>query len=91
MLSSSEGSDSDGDSDDSIDSSRTRSSYAGSDLEHEGSQTSSRARAGWQWRFCLLVEDASSTPVTKGQRKERMRVFVAGEDAECLLKMDAVK
>ena len=88
---SSDGSGSDSDSNDSIDSSRTTSSHPGSDPEHGGSQTSSRARVGWQWRFCLLLEDASSTPVAKGQRKERMRVFVAGEDAECLLKMDAMK
>ena len=88
VLSSSEGSNSDSDSNDSC---QTTSSHSGSDPEHEGSQASSRAKAGWEWRFCLLLEDASSTPAAKGQRKERMRVFVAGDDAECLLKMDAVK
>ena len=91
VLSTPENSGDDSDSTDSLTSSPSTSSHPDSDQGSKGSQTSSRPKAGWQWRFCLLLEDASSTPVPKGHRKERMRVFVAGEDAEYLLKLDAVK
>jgi hypothetical protein len=47
---------------------------------------------GWEWRFCLLVEDGGPgvcQPAT--QCKERMKLYVAGADAVFLLCMDAVK
>lgn len=43
----------------------------------------------WEWRFCLLVENA--TPPGPGVPNERMRLFVSGPDAECLLGVDPVK
>lgn len=43
----------------------------------------------WSWRFCLLVESAATPP--PGEPKERMPLFVAGPEAEYLLRMDAVK
>ncbi|PWY88990.1 telomere-binding alpha subunit central domain protein [Aspergillus heteromorphus CBS 117.55] len=42
----------------------------------------------WEWRFCLLVESVPPPPA--GQIKEKMRLFVAGPDAEYLLKITAV-
>lgn len=43
----------------------------------------------WSWRFCLLVESAALPP--PGESRERMPLFVAGPEAEYLLRMDAVK
>jgi len=51
-----------------------------------GSETESERR--WEWRFGLKLQDAM------GHRKEEvatMDVFIAGQDAECLLKLDAVE
>lgn len=42
----------------------------------------------WEWRFCLLVEDAQILP---SQPRKRIKLFVSGSDAEFLLKLDAVK
>lgn len=42
----------------------------------------------WEWRFCLLVEDANLIP---GQAPERIKLFVSGLDAVYLLKLDAVE
>lgn len=42
---------------------------------------------GWEWAFCLLVEDALST----SPEKTRMRLIVANDGAEHLLKMDATE
>lgn len=36
----------------------------------------------------MVLEDAMSP---KSEEKETMKVYVAGQDAECLLKMDAEK
>ncbi|KAE8352859.1 hypothetical protein BDV28DRAFT_148630 [Aspergillus coremiiformis] len=41
----------------------------------------------WEWRFCLLIEDALPPP--PGQPKEHIKLFVSGADAEFLLKMSA--
>ncbi|KAF7585818.1 hypothetical protein BBP40_010060 [Aspergillus hancockii] len=41
----------------------------------------------WEWRFCLLVEDASPPP--PGQPKEQMKLFVSGSEAEYLLYLSA--
>jgi hypothetical protein len=46
----------------------------------------------WEWRFCLLVEDGGPGVCQHAmQRKERMKLYVAGADAVFLLRMDAVK
>jgi hypothetical protein len=42
----------------------------------------------WEWRFCLLVEDAKIAP---GQPRDRIKLFVRGNDAVHLLKLDAVE
>ena len=42
----------------------------------------------WEWRFGLIVEDAIGR---KSEEKATMEVYVAGQDAECLLKLDATK
>jgi hypothetical protein len=42
----------------------------------------------WEWGFWLLLEDAKEVP---GQETARMKVLVAGQDAEYLLKLDASK
>ena len=43
----------------------------------------------WEWRFALTLEDASPTPPS--EPKARMEVFVAEQDADFLLKLDACK
>jgi protection-of-telomeres protein 1 len=40
----------------------------------------------WEWAFYLLVEDWKAAP---GEKPRRMRLLVAGRDAEYLLKLDA--
>ncbi|KAK4694923.1 protection of telomeres protein 1, partial [Lecanoromycetidae sp. Uapishka_2] len=40
----------------------------------------------WEWRFGLVLEDAMGS---KSEKKATMEVFVVGQDAECLLKLDA--
>ncbi|KAL6721544.1 hypothetical protein ACLMJK_000648 [Lecanora helva] len=40
----------------------------------------------WEWRFLLKLEDAMGP---KNDEKASMDVYVAGQDAECLLKLDA--
>ncbi|KAE8370090.1 hypothetical protein BDV27DRAFT_152501 [Aspergillus caelatus] len=41
----------------------------------------------WEWRFCLLIEDALPPP--PGQPKEQIKLFVSDANAEFLLKMSA--
>ncbi|KAE8140605.1 hypothetical protein BDV38DRAFT_19987 [Aspergillus pseudotamarii] len=41
----------------------------------------------WEWRFCLLIEDALPPP--PGQTKEQIKLFVSDANAEFLLKMSA--
>lgn len=40
----------------------------------------------WEWRFGLVLEDAL---VTRQQEKATIEVYVSGQDAECLLKLEA--
>lgn len=40
----------------------------------------------WEWRFGLVLEDAFGP---KKEAKATMEVYVAGQDAEFLLKLDA--
>jgi hypothetical protein len=59
------------------------------DLEMAASQSpNSRFRIKWEWRFCLLVEDAK---IISGRPAERIKLFISGEDAEHLLRLDATK
>lgn len=46
--------------------------------------------AGWEWRFCLLVEGVNPQP-SKQQPRERMKLFVSGHDGDCLLDMEATE
>ena len=41
----------------------------------------------WQWRFCLLVEGVEPL-MSKTQRRERLKIFVAGAEADHLLCID---
>ncbi|KAL8715394.1 MAG: hypothetical protein Q9220_000727 [cf. Caloplaca sp. 1 TL-2023] len=45
----------------------------------------------WEWRFALILEDASSSPVSLKSNKntEQMTAYVTGSDAVFLLKLDA--
>lgn len=52
-----------------------------------------RQAATWEWRFCLLVEDGGpgAPPLARGQKRERMQLFVADPDSIFLLGLDAVE
>jgi len=63
------------------------SSSQSSDDEDEDEITSETRGIKWEWRFCLLVEDAKIAP---GQSRDRMKLFISGAEAEFLLKLDAV-
>ncbi len=41
---------------------------------------------GWEWRFSLTLEEALGP---KGAERATLEAYVAGQDAECLLKLDA--
>ncbi|SLM38335.1 Telomeric single stranded DNA binding POT1/Cdc13 [Lasallia pustulata] len=41
----------------------------------------------WEWRFYLLVEDAA--PIPKREKPPKMKLLVADQDAEFLLRLDA--
>lgn len=45
----------------------------------------------WEWRFCLLVEDGGpGTPLlARGEKRERMQLFVTDPDSVFLLGIDA--
>ncbi|CRG83729.1 Protection of telomeres protein 1 [Talaromyces islandicus] len=61
------------------------------EYETSGSETDedeSLRRVRWEWRFCLLVEDAKIAP---NQARNRVKLFVSGAEAEFLLKLDAVE
>ncbi|EED12893.1 telomere-binding alpha subunit central domain protein [Talaromyces stipitatus ATCC 10500] len=62
-------------------------SSSSSSSDDEDDITSETPGIRWEWRFCLLVEDAQILP---GQPRDRVKLFVSGSDAEFLLKLDAV-
>lgn len=63
--------------------------YPASDSEgDDDDDVSPSRRVRWEWRFCLLVEDAKIAP---GQSRNRIKLFVSGAEAEFLLKLDAVE
>ncbi|PGH03686.1 hypothetical protein GX51_03950 [Blastomyces parvus] len=50
-----------------------------------------RGRKRWEWRFCLLVEDAGpGTHYNRSGPRERMKLYVGNNDAVFLLRLDAV-
>ena len=44
--------------------------------------------AQWEWRFGLVLEDALGGR-HQDQQSATIEVYVAGQDAECLLKLEA--
>lgn len=58
----------------------------------ESDEDSSMGQQRWEWRFCLLVEDGGpNARYKKGENRDRLKLFVAGQDAVFLLGIDAVK
>ena len=61
-------------------------------IDHEASVSDASKDAEserrWEWRFSLKLEDATGP---SNEQEENMEVYVAGQDAECLLKLDAEK
>ena len=55
---------------------------------NSGLESSSNVKSKWEWRFCLLLEDANPS---MEKIKDRMKVVVANDDAVFLLKLDAEK
>ncbi len=43
----------------------------------------------WEWRFGLVLEDASEEKIPQSEERASMEVYVAEQDAEFLLKLDA--
>lgn len=67
------------------------SDVEGDGSEHESAPQSQSSNAldderGWEWRFGLVLED---TMGPKSEMKTTMEVYVASQDAEYLLKLDA--
>ncbi|KAI9736178.1 MAG: hypothetical protein M1834_001063 [Cirrosporium novae-zelandiae] len=59
-----------------------------SDDDYDDEPGSTQGR--WEWRFCLLVEDAEASATTaKGEAVEWLKLFVSGMDAEGLLNLTA--
>ena len=46
-------------------------------------------RTRWEWRFCLLLEDANAKGAVGDGDTARLQALVADQDAVMLLKMDA--
>ena len=61
----------------------------GDTIASNGSQVS-RQDVKWEWRFGLFLEDGSSGS-QKPEERDWIKVYVANQDAEFLLKMDAVE
>ena len=62
-------------------------------ISNEMSENASQARdqeVKWEWRFCLYLEDASSIS-QRPEEKSRLKAFVANQDAQFLLKLDATE
>ncbi|MCJ1479389.1 hypothetical protein MMC13_008074 [Lambiella insularis] len=77
----------DGDHDDSSDgTSDVNSSIQSATPSDEEPERSQGREKKWEWRFCLLLEDANPS---MEKARDRIKVYVADQDAEFLLKMDA--
>ena len=75
-------------SDESGSESENSSSSSEDDQSRNAGDHNGKRDTQWAWRFCLLLEDASPG-ARKGEQRERMKVYVADNDAQFLLKMDA--
>lgn len=61
---------------------------SGNSVDNSSADDGPERQTVWEWRFCLLVEDATVTcPHSKA--KERIKLYVVGQDADFLLKKDA--
>ena len=61
---------------------------SGSEISAESNPTEPATERRWEWRFGFILEDALGP---KNEAKATMEVYIVGEDAECLLKLDAEK
>ena len=62
-------------------------SESGSDQQNDDSDNRSAAEdTEWEWRFGLVLEDAQGA---RHQKKATIQVYVVGQDAEGLLKLEA--
>ena len=59
-----------------------------SEISCESNDTNAVTEQRWEWKFGFILEDALGP---KNEAKATMEVYVVGEDAECLLKLDAEK
>lgn len=57
----------------------------GSSMDIDGDEDERK----WEWRFGLVLEDASDEQIPKGEGRAQVIVYVAEQDAEFLLKLDA--
>lgn len=62
------------------------SSSSSNSLNFSNTTRSSFEEHDWEWRFALILEDATAP---KTSPKATITAYVAGQDAECLLKLDA--
>ncbi len=63
------------------------SDYEGdSDIDMDMPTDANGAEVSWEWRFELLVEDASPRAAVKQDSKGRMKLLIAGKDADFLLR-----
>ena len=74
--------------DDESDNSDDPGSASASSLAASDSDSSRKLEVKWEWRFCLLLEDANPS---MEKTKDRLKVFVANDDAIFLLKIDPEK
>ena len=61
---------------------------SGSEISTDSNLTEPATERRWEWRFGFILEDALGP---KNEAKATMEVYIVGEDAECLLKLDAEK
>ena len=59
-----------------------------SEISCESNNTNPVTERRWEWKFGFILEDALGP---KNEARATMEVYVVGEDAECLLKLDAEK
>lgn len=53
------------------------------------SSTTTKKKSKWEWRFSLTLIDSSLPPKTPLNPDDTIQVFITGQDAEYLLKLDA--
>ena len=70
------------------DSQRERESESENEDHSSDTDNGADEERPWEWRFQLKLQDAMGP---KNEDKATVEVYVAGQDAECLLKLDAEK